>query len=330
MAASALAETHTVALAYRREVVGARVAVPGTRLPFLAPYDPWTYRGVLALARRMQADVLIPTKRRDYLIAGLVARALGCRCVCRLGIVRRLPSTPWHRLVYGQLPDGIVVNAHAVKEALMAAPFIDPDRVEVIYNGLDFETMDRAVPQAAPFPVTVVTAGRLTRRKNQALLIEALRRLVRSGRSDIGVVLAGDGPLRRHLERVVGDSGLSHHVRFAGMVQDPYPVLASAHVYAATSTNEGLSNALLEGMYLTGAVVSTRAGGSGEIITDGENGLIVPDGDASALAECLSRLADDRRLRERLAARARDTVLAHCHISVMRDRLAAFLQRLAA
>jgi glycosyltransferase involved in cell wall biosynthesis len=327
MAASALAESHAVALAYRREVVGSRVPVPGTRLPFLAPFEPFTYRRLLDLARRSGADVLIPTKRRDYVMAGLVARSLGCRCVYRLGIVRHVPDTPWHRLVYGRLPHGIIVNAQAVKAALLSSPFIDPASVEVIYNGLDTVAMDAAVPARAPFPVTVMSVGRLTDRKAPGTLVEALALLAQAGRTDVGVVFAGDGPLRPALERQVRALGLGDRVRFPGHVTDPYPLLASARIYVTMSRNEGLSNALLEGMYLTGAVVATRAGGSGEIVVDGENGLLVDHGDAGALAMRLAQVADDEVLRLRLGKKARATVRERFATAMMRDRIVAFLDR---
>lgn len=331
MAAGALRGTHDVSLACRSDVVGSRVAVPGQRLPFLAPFDPLTYTRLVGMVRQTGADVLIPTKRRDYLMAGLAARQCRRHCVLRVGIVRRLPDTPWHRVIYGSLAHGIIVNARAVKDALVASPFVAPGKVEVVYNGLDTAAMRRSVCVPAPFTVTVVWAGKLTPRKEPGVLIDALALLVqRDGRADLGAVLLGEGPLRPTLERQAAALGVGDRVRFAGFVNDPYPVLASAQIYVTTSRNEGLSNALLEGMSLTGAVIATRAGGSEEAVRDGENGFVVDHGDAAALAERIARLADDEALRRRFGERARQTVTTQFDMTAMRDGLTAFLARICA
>jgi glycosyltransferase involved in cell wall biosynthesis len=80
-------------------------------------------------------------------------------------------------------------------------------------------------------------------------------------------------------------------------------------VLALPSLRDGLPNALLEGMACKCAIVGTAVGGIPDAISDGENGRLVPPGDADALAQAINELLDNADLRQHFGARARETVL---------------------
>lgn len=95
---------------------------------------------VIQLSRlfRKNADVIIPTRVRDYWLAGMAARLARVPVLLRLGVVRRLRDDYlMDKLRYGKFPSGILVNAIAIREALIQTPWIDPKKIHVIYNGVD-------------------------------------------------------------------------------------------------------------------------------------------------------------------------------------------------
>lgn len=161
MAAETLSEEHEVFLAYRREIIGSRFTVKKYRLPCLSHIDLYTLFGLIQIIRKERIEVIIPTKRKDYLLAGLAAKACGITCILRLGIQRRLSIPVLHRLIYHTLPDGIIVNAKKIKQELLLSNFMEEEKIRVIYNGVDTGTLDRLgrPPAEKPCPFLVATAG---------------------------------------------------------------------------------------------------------------------------------------------------------------------------
>src|SRR5207248_3062264 len=89
-------------------------------------------------------------------------------------------------------------------------------------------------------------------------------------------------------------------VRFLGHCPDVPPVMETADLFVLPSHKEGLPNAVLEAMAMGLPVVATNAGGTGEVVLDGETGLLVPPADPPALGAALCRLLEDAALRARL------------------------------
>lgn len=156
----------------------------------------------------------------------------------------------------------------------------------------------------APGPLRLLFLGNLIARKGLHTLLEALRRLPGGdfrlevvGRMDV------DPGYARRLLAQVKAGGLAERVRFHGPLADDQLAaqLAAAHVLVVPSTYEGYGIVYLEGMGFGLPAVATSAGGASEIVTDGENGCLVPPGEPDALATRLSGLARDRGLLARLS-----------------------------
>jgi glycosyltransferase involved in cell wall biosynthesis len=134
----------------------------------------------------------------------------------------------------------------------------------------------------------------------------------------VRLVLAGGGDLDGELRARAAAAGVAGRVRFLGDVsQDTVAAwLAAADVAAVPSVRDdsgnvdGLPNTVLEALASGTPVVATPAGGIGSVIDDGQNGLIVPEKDGSALADAIAALLSDRGRAERLGAAARDRVAA--------------------
>lgn len=219
---------------------------------------------------------------------------------------------------------GVLVQSEANRADLLAelervAPRLAPrlrERLEVVENGLD-------LPPRGPRPDDgrVVTVGRLIADKGMDVVIAACARAARP------LTIVGEGPERAALETRA--RALAADVRFAGHVsrEELAAIYAGAGaVVLAARRGEGLPNVLLEGMAHGRPVVATACAGTRDLVVDGENGVIVPAGDAEALASVLARLAGDAPWRERLGDRARATA-ERFEWSRVQPRLETLLER---
>lgn len=159
-------------------------------------------------------------------------------------------------------------------------------RVEVIPNPFDFRDMKRLAGERADLPSHpyIVHVGRFSAQKRHDLLLDAFAQL---GKGERLVLLANADP---RLERMIAERGLAGRVRIAGFQQNPYPWIAAARLLVLSSDHEGLPNALIEAIALGVPVVSTDCpSGPREILGAACPELLVPAGDAAALAAAMAR-----------------------------------------
>ncbi len=211
----------------------------------------------------------------------------------------------------------ILGNSPSVIEHLATAAGIPRDRLYLVRGGIDPEPIrtappaDRAalgVPAAAKI---VFWAGRLDPIKGLDVLIRAFAMLDRGLNAHL--LLAGEGPRRARLLEQARQAGLSDRVHLLGARRDVPSLLRLADVFAFPSRTEGLPNALLEAMAAGCAIVTTDVPGCRDLITHERDGLLVPWGDAAALADGLRRLLSDRVLAARLGESAGASVTTNWH-----------------
>jgi glycosyltransferase involved in cell wall biosynthesis len=178
-----------------------------------------------------------------------------------------------------------------------------------IHNGTDLSELEMSEPNAddaqAPFILSVCS---LDQWKGLDVLIRAIAILRDSGETT-RLIVAGEGPLRVELERLIAELGLQQQVQLIGQ-QSRSSVARLLHqctLFVLASRFEAFGIAVLEAMACGKAVVGTTVDGILEIIDDGENGILVEPEDPAALVAAIRRLLADAALRERLgeAARAR-------------------------
>ncbi len=174
-----------------------------------------------------------------------------------------------------------------------------------------------ALPPESP---VVAIVARLVPVKNVALFLEAMA-LVEV--PFIGAIV-GDGEQRRQLEALSLSLGLADRCRFLGWQRDVGAVYAAADVVALTSLNEGSPVSILEAMASRRAVVCTAVGGVPDVVANDASGVLVPSGDAHALAAAITALLCDPMRRERLGSAAQLAVYPHYDVS----RLLADVTRL--
>lgn len=185
-------------------------------------------------------------------------------------------------------------------------------RVEQIPGvGVDFSRFDEipagtrrnlrkqlGIPEDA---FVLIYAAEFSARKSQTVLIRALERLP----ENVVLVLAGEGALREECQELAQKLGLGSRVLFPGQVRDIPAWYAMADGAVSASRSEGLPFNIMEAMYAGLPVVASDVKGHGDLITDGETGLLYPYGDEEACAECVWQLFASEDLRRRLVSDAK-------------------------
>jgi glycosyltransferase involved in cell wall biosynthesis len=203
---------------------------------------------------------------------------------------------------------------------------VAPDsRLHVIYNGVhDVAPGLRAHPGAAP--CRIVSVARFDEPKDHRTLLAAMSRL-----PDLEweMELAGTGPWIEPCRRLAGKLGIGGRVRFLGYHPDPAQVLALAGLFVLSSHSEALPRSVLEAMRAGLPVVASRVGGLPEMVTNGVNGILVPEADAGALAAAIRRLVLDRPAREALGRAGRDDYEARFRFEFMVEKTMALYRTVA-
>lgn len=257
------------------------------------------------------------------IVAPLSAAMLGLRIPLVLSErndPKRFPENRWHRILrmlYYTQCDGLVFQT---KQARDYFPAFMIRKSSVICNPITGKLPPRHEGKREK---RIVNFCRLVPQKNLSLLIHAF--------SDIAGIfpeyilqIYGDGPLRQQLEEQIASLGLEGRVFLCGKSNHIYDDIRTAALFVSSSDYEGISNSMLEALALGVPTVCTDcpAGGAGETIRNGENGLLVPVADRAALAGAMTQVLKDEALAEKMSLAGTQLRQALCVGEIAKEWLA--------
>jgi glycosyltransferase involved in cell wall biosynthesis len=243
------------------------------------------------------------------------------------------PSLPWRlarRVLWPRL-DGLIAVATASLEGIRAAGMPRSVPASTLVAG-SLEPAGPVEPLPLPFErgaadFVVGFAGSVIERKGWKVLVRALEQLP----AEFKLLVAGDGDQLPELRAAIAEQSLAGRVHHAGLLPKErlwsfYAALDCLAVPSLTTPRwkEQFGGVIADGMVMGLPVVGSSSGAISEVL--GPAGLVVPEGDAGALAEALRRLRDDPELRARLGAEGRDRFRREFAIPVYADRIAASLR----
>jgi colanic acid/amylovoran biosynthesis glycosyltransferase len=217
----------------------------------------------------------------------------------------------------------VAVSSYGRSQLYLRLPHQDWQKVQVIHCGLDKSFYDIA-PVSIPVAPRLVCVGRLCEAKGQILLIEAAARLAAS-HIEFELVLAGDGPLRGELEKLIEERGIKPQVRITGWISSTAvrDEILAARALVLPSFAEGLPVVVMEAMALRRPVLTTYIAGIPELVRPGEDGWLFAAGSleelTSALQACLSAPVQEL---QRLGEAAHHRVVSRHSIDVEVAKLA--------
>lgn len=266
---------------------------------------PWAILRLAWLLRRADVSVLHAHCFDPTFVGLLAARIAGIPFVftrhhsdhnLRLG-------KHWHTRLdawCARHADRVIAVSEATRRIMTDVEHVPGHKVVTVYNGAELlltppaaslETLRRGL--GLDDEVVCLMMARLHEEKGHLVLFDALPGVLPHVGS-LAVLLAGDGPHRQRLESEVRRRGLDSVVRFLGRRQDISELISLSSVVVLPSLAESFGFAALEAMSLGRPVVASTAGGLPEVVVDGRTGLLVPTGDAEALALALSRIIKDQ------------------------------------
>lgn len=221
------------------------------------------------------------------------------------------PHYAWLERAANRRTDVFVANSAAVRRDVLGEERVPPERVRVIYNGIDpalYASSPDAELRRALIPdhgerVAIVVANFISY-KGHRVFLDAWRRVLDVW-PDAVALLVGDGPTRLECQQLAASLGLGESVRFLGTRHDVPQLLSIAAIAVHPSFEEGFSNAILEAMAAGLPVIATAVGGSPEVIEEGVTGHLIPARDAGAIFDAISDLFRDHERARRMGEAGR-------------------------
>jgi glycosyltransferase involved in cell wall biosynthesis len=256
------------------------------------------------LRRERPAAMLTDKDRvnRTAIMANLLA-GRRTRLIVRTGttVSRDLPKKRWlerqvqrasMRWLY-RLADGVVLPSQNARQDLLSVSGLPEGFVHAVPSPVITQAMRDQAAEPVPHPwfgpgrpPVILGVGELSGRKDFATLIRAFSRL--RAHCEARLVILGEGNQRQTLQALARDLGVAEEVDLPGFVENPYPFMAGAGVFALASLYEGAPVVLMEALGLGTPVVATDCpSGPREIMREGSLGPLVPVGDDAAMAEGL-------------------------------------------
>ena len=301
------------------------------------PVAAYGLRRVYALQAIRSYTRFIPFLRREridivhaYLFAAQIygvpaARLAGVPLVIAgrrsMGIHWRAPKYLMARKISDYFAHLQIANSLAVKDFVVREEAISPDRVKVVYNGVDasrFSPQAGAADRVDRPALTVGYVGSLTRVKQVEVLLRAAKRILPAC-PRLRILIVGGGPTstRRIVEgqtdlwlrSLANELGLGDHVVFTGARTRIQEELKEMDIFVMPSILEGMSNAILEAMATGLPVIATDSGGNRELVDEGGTGYLFPVGDDQRLSELLLDLLGSEEKRRAMGRAARQRVM---------------------
>lgn len=309
------------------------------RMRAIAPTEP-VVRGmdlspaalarIRAALRRWRPNALLALTKKDVRLSAPAARSLGIPVVVRHANDQPVRGGVLGRVLYGAIPALHLTNAEATRRTILgSAPWLAPERVRVVYNGVDVERFAAAPPADLGLPAGALVVGFLGSfepRKGLLDLAAAWPAVARAA-PEAHLVLVGRGSQDALLrERLAG----APRVHFLGHRADTAGVMRALHLLVLPSYVEGAPNVVLEAMAAGVPVVATAVSGTPELVADGETGRLVPAGDPPSLAAALGALLADPGCRRRMGEAGRARATERFTLARMIDQYEALLLSLAA
>jgi len=210
-----------------------------------------------------------------------------------------------------RVADCILAVSPEVKTIILQTCGLQNSKVLALKNGIVLEDsltesvdLDKEFRRSAN-TLKVIAVGRLFYTKAFDVLVRASE-LVKQELDDLLLLIAGEGEDRMRLEKLIRHLGVGSYVKLLGLRHDVMGLMKASDIFVMPSHYEGLSIAMIEAMACGLPIVASDAPGLRDYVDHEQNGFLFPVGDHKALAECILRLANDKKLRVRLSRRARE------------------------
>ncbi|MEA1909761.1 MAG: glycosyltransferase family 4 protein [Patescibacteria group bacterium] len=277
------------------------------------------------LLKKYDPDILHAHGSRGGLLARLAVRNLPIKVVYTEHLLTKNfrldnPLLYWTHIrsmrVLDRWTDITIAVSKAVGEFLVQSKITKPDKVKVIYNGVDLvpdkvseDQLDNLRKQYKidKEEIVIGTVGSLNLQKDTSCLIKALPKIF-TKLPNAKLLIVGSGPLQHRLQKLSKKLKIEKKVIFTGSIENVSPLLKLMNIFVLPSRSEAFGLSVLEAMRMGIPVVATKVGGLSEVIVNNRNGIFVPAGDPKKLTSAIMKILNDRKLIKKLISGGWDTL----------------------
>ena len=196
----------------------------------------------------------------------------------------------------------IICSSKQVQNSLIKWIPKNKEKTEVIHNGTPIHSKSYSHQLIKKYDILFV--GRLVHQKGIRFLLEAISILQNKYKKYIKAAVVGGGPLEKELKKMCEELKINDSVEFLGIRRDIDQLMKSSKLFVLPSCWEGFGIVLIEAMKNRLPIVATNIGGIPEIITDGNEGILIPKANSEILAESINKVLEDEKLRSKLIQNA--------------------------
>lgn len=315
-------------------------------LPLKKTYDWNAFKAANEIRRLIRNDkisIVHTFFETSDLWAGPVAKLSGCPILVSsrrdMGILRS--GKHWRAYKFsGRFYDKVLAVSPQVKEFCIRQDGLAPEKVDVLFNGLEMEPIKKAIgrhqmreemkiPQTTP---VIVTVANIRRVKGIDVLVKAANLVCHKHPEALFLVVGqkSEEAYCRELDDMISAFGLGRNFNFLGSHEEVFSLLKMSDVFCLPSRSEGFSNALIEAMACGLPCVATDVGGNREALKHGETGFIVASEDWSDMATRLTSLLADQTRAVCMGLKGEEVVHGKFTADVMMNGLASIYRSLLA
>ncbi len=268
------------------------------------------------LMRQKRYDIVHTHNSKAGFIGRLAAKIAGIPIIVHTihGFAFHEYERPPRRVLFillerlaARLCDKLITISEPLKEWGLRLKIGRPEKYVTIYSGIEAEKFKinininekKGELGISSEEKVIGVVAKLWEGKGHKTILEAAPQVIKEI-PNVKFLFVGEGYLRNRLEKQVRKMGLSNKVIFTGFRTDIPEITATFDLALLVSLFEGMGRVLLEAMVLGKPVVATKVGGIVDVVRDGETGILVPPGDADALAKAIVTILKDEKLARRM------------------------------
>jgi glycosyltransferase involved in cell wall biosynthesis len=289
--------------------------------------NPFTIIRLVRIIYKNKIDIILTNTDKELRLCGIASKISGrAKVIARHGIDYPLKNKLRYRITYNKLADLIISNSLATKKTLLKnAPWLNSDRIKVIYNGInpDLYNPERTknlrkelnIPDKNPL---IGFVGRLSVQKGIKYLLDAFLKV--RDKLNAHLLIAGTGEIEQDIKDFILNNKLSGSVHLLGFREDVNNIMRTIDLLVLPSIWEGFGIVLIEAMASGKPCITTQISSMPEIVKDSVSGIIVPPKDSDSLARACLSILSDNKLAVQMGIEGRRIVNERFTLSSMADK----------
>jgi glycosyltransferase involved in cell wall biosynthesis len=291
--------------------------IPVVVLRMRAAIDPLAVMRSVQVLRTNSIDLVHTHSSIDSWCFSMGAKAVGIPVVRSRHVSTPISTNCFSFLLYMKLAGRVITSAETIRRTMIEMNGYDPRKIISIPAGVDEKRFLPGVEadyvrkdlniRKDDFLLGVVAILRSW--KGHSDLLEAMK-ILQNRIANIKLLIVGSGPQERNIREYIRNNGLAEKVIMTGYRDDVPQILKCLDLFILPSySNEATSQVIPQAMAMGIPVISTSVGGIGEVVTNGQTGMLVPPRDVRALSETIYWVYQHRDATKRMADRAREFIL---------------------